>query len=173
MYRELGLVHAQGPPLVRAGLLDRLVRASAGLPDGYDLLVLDGWRSVDLQREVREHYAEASGGDVGAYVADPDGVADPPHTTGGAVDLTLAWQGHGLALGTDYDDFSVRAHPHALEDGGPPSRDAALRRLLHQALTGVGLVVHPLEWWHWSYGDAVWAAATRRPTCYDTTRPPA
>jgi len=168
VYEELGLAHARGPVLLRQGLVQRLLEARARLGDGFDLVVLDGWRSLDLQRELVAHYS-AGGAQTDGYVADPAGHEDPPHTTGGAVDLTLTWQGAGLALGTDYDDFTERARPDSLEQTEPGSTDAALRRLLAQVLSASGLAVHPLEWWHWSYGDAVWSAQTGAPVCYALT----
>jgi D-alanyl-D-alanine dipeptidase len=37
------------------------------------------------------------------------------------------------------------------------------RRILIDALTSVGLVNYPTEWWHWSYGDRYWALTTGAP----------
>jgi D-alanyl-D-alanine dipeptidase len=85
---------------LRRGLVGRLSRARSCLPTGFDLLVLDGWRSIELQRELIDHYRRVTHSDVQGFVADPGDDDDPPHTTGGAVDLTLSWQGLGLALGT-------------------------------------------------------------------------
>jgi D-alanyl-D-alanine dipeptidase len=165
VYAELGLRFAQEELLLREGLLMRLREAQSTLPAPFSLLVLDGWRPLALQRELLRHY-EAERGPISGYVADPDGGSPPPHTTGGAVDLTLAHEGVGLALGTDYDDFTERAHPAALEGAGETAA-GQLRRLLTASLSAAGLIVHPLEWWHWSYGDAVWSAATKEPTCYE------
>lgn len=41
------------------------------------------------------------------------------------------------------------------------AEDARSRRgVLGTALTAVGLVNYPTEWWHWSYGDRYWALET-------------
>jgi len=37
------------------------------------------------------------------------------------------------------------------------------RATLIAALTAVGLVNYPTEWWHWSYGDRYWAYTTGVP----------
>ena len=34
------------------------------------------------------------------------------------------------------------------------------RAVMGDALSAVGLVNYPTEWWHWSYGDRYWALAT-------------
>jgi D-alanyl-D-alanine dipeptidase len=34
------------------------------------------------------------------------------------------------------------------------------RDILTGAMSAAGLVNHPAEWWHWSYGDRYWAFQT-------------
>ena len=68
---------ARTGPLVRRGLVDRLRAARAALPEGVDLVVLDGWRSRGFQAALREHYLSTQG-DIGTqYVAAVDD--DAPH----------------------------------------------------------------------------------------------
>jgi D-alanyl-D-alanine dipeptidase len=38
------------------------------------------------------------------------------------------------------------------------------RQALAAALASAGFVNHPGQWWHWSFGDAYWAAATHVPS---------
>jgi hypothetical protein len=67
-------------------------------------------------------------------------------------------------MGNTYRDFSsrctgedrVRSECAALT---PPQR--ANRRRLADALTAVGFVNYPEEWWHFSYGDRLWAQISR------------
>ncbi len=163
VYEEMPLP-SRGPLRLRAGLLGRLVAAHEALPEPFGLLILDGWRSVDFQRALLDHYRRVTPSLREGFVADPGFGLLPPHTTGGAADLTLSYEGRGLALGTDYDEFDDDARPDALEAAGASAaRD--LRRMLHRALCGQGLAGHPLEWWHWSYGEQWWAAAEARPSC--------
>lgn len=151
---------SRGALLLRGAVLKRLAIAAKSLPKPFGLVVLDGWRSLDFQSSLLSYYRELYPSLESGYVSDPDhGAIVPPHTTGAAVDLTLTWRGEPLALGTDYDSFSERAHPAALEelrDGDILARD--LRRLLSDALLKQEFAPYPLEWWHWSYGDQWWAA---------------
>jgi len=85
-----------------------------------------------------------------------------PHSAGAAVDLTLiSDDGQELDMGTrvnagpEEGDGACRTHARRIS---PEAR--ANRRLLGDVLTAVGLVNHPTEWWHWSYGDRYWAFST-------------
>ena len=86
------------------------------------------------------------------------------------MDLTLTWNGTPLALGTAFDAFKPEAALHALES--VESVDRELRRILAGALLSAGLVPYELEWWHWSYGDDVWAAAKGRDALYEIAPSP-
>jgi D-alanyl-D-alanine dipeptidase len=145
--------------LVRRGVLDRLLAASDSLPRDFGLIIIDGWRSAEFQVELRSYYARSHNGPLKGYVADPsDSAVVPPHTTGGAVDLTLGYGGVPLALGTDFDQFTPAAHLWALDEADRPTLSGKLRRLLANSLISVGFSPYPWEWWHWSYGDQRWAA---------------
>ncbi|MFJ2249193.1 M15 family metallopeptidase [Streptomyces sp. NPDC087862] len=156
---------------LREGVLERLVKAQALLPQGLRLLFVEGYRPPSLQRDYFEEYADrlrAAHLDWSAeqihsaasrYVSPPD-IA--PHSAGAAVDLTLAdADGHELDLGTrmnaDPEESEGACYTHAANI----SQEArANRKLLSTALTAVGLVNYPTEWWHWSFGDRYWALIT-------------
>lgn len=159
---------------VRAGVLGRLLSAQAALTDGWDLVVLDGWRSVSFQSALRAHYQDVDGEVSTGYVAAVDDPAlRPGHTTGGAVDVTLSWHGVPLALGTDYDEFTPLAHPAAFEHDGADARVRDLRRLLNAVMSDAGFAAYPFEWWHWSWGEQWWAASTGAPeAAYDIASAP-
>lgn len=159
VYRGRGLPGAPERCWARRTVGDLLVEARRRMPRGFDLHVLDAWRSPETQRAL---FAEAYGpGSTLApgFVADPDDPdVPPPHTTGAAVDLTLSFRGSPLALGTDFDSFEPLAALGALEhDAGGDHVERDLRRVLTQALTSVGFVALAEEWWHVSYGDQRWA----------------
>ncbi|HEY3978077.1 MAG TPA: M15 family metallopeptidase [Streptosporangiaceae bacterium] len=167
VYSWLGLAHHPGPLRLRAGVVARLQRASRRLPPDFEIVVIDGHRTRAFQAELLAYYqAGARSGPLDGYVADPwSDEPVPPHTTGGAADLTLGWRGAVLALGTDFDAFVPQAAPAALEHpGGGLARD--LRRLLAAVLQDEGMTVLPTEWWHWSYGDQHWAAAAGEPVAH-------
>ena len=96
------------------------------------------------------------------YVADPFNALVPaPHTTGGAVDLTLQYEGTALPLGCDFDDFHDVAAFRYFEDEAASDPEWTvvrnLRRLLAHTLIGEGFAPIANEWWHFSYGDQRWA----------------
>lgn len=153
---------------VRAGVARRLLAAQTALPEGLQLLIVEGYRPPDLQRRYFDSYAAELAADhpdwpaarchveASKFVAPPD-VA--PHGTGGAVDLTLCTtSGVELDLGT-----AINASPEASNGAcytasrDIPREAAELRRVLAGALSSVGLVNYPTEWWHWSYGERYWA----------------
>jgi zinc D-Ala-D-Ala dipeptidase len=142
---------------VRAGVNTRLLAAQQALPPGYALVVLDAWRDSRLQRALFQHYD--SEGTPPGYVAAPgSAIYEPPHTTGGAIDVTLSWRGVPLALGTAFDTFDEAAWARALEERPDTEPARSLRRMLTAALVSEGFCPHPMEWWHFSFGDQIWAA---------------
>lgn len=158
-YRQVGWPQAVPGAHLRAEVADRLQHASAALPPRFGLAVFDAWRPLDLQQAL---YDEAYGhpGLPPGFVAppDPDPRRPPPHLTGGAVDLTLSFDGRALGLGTGFDDFTPAAHAAALET--TPGIDRDLRRLLVEVMHDAGFVVLDTEWWHFEHGTRHWAART-------------
>lgn len=106
--------------LLRFGVVERLVVAQSLLPRDIQLVIV-------------------AGHDAGTG----------SHTTGGAVDLTLAGA----------DDDPPADLPCCRSDAVAPPPPGRLR-ILTGALTAAGLVNDVQRWWHWSYGDASWAGVT-------------
>ena len=137
--------------------------------DVYDKgrVVLDTWRNLRQQQALRGHYRAED-----EHVASTDPAAmQPPHATGAAVGLTLGYDGAALALGTGYDAFCDNARLNAFEH--TPGTERSLRRLLSNVMLNAGLAACQPEWWRWSYGDDVWAAANTRPALYGLCAGPA
>ena len=184
----------QGDPFrVRSSLLTRLVQAQNHLTQHPDpeigpiqLLVFDAWRPVSVQAFMVEHAVteecerrglhptlphwamalEDVQRDVGRFWAPPsdDRSMPPPHSTGGAIDLTLAdLRGAPLNMGGAIDAIGPESLPdhHASAARANPNGPEALwhqrRSTLHAAMHQAGLVRHPNEWWHYSHGDQLWA----------------
>lgn len=159
---------------VRRGVAERLLAAQRALPAGLRLLVVEGYRPYRAQLdiftgyrdELRRRYpdwsAERLHRETTKFVS-PVEVA--PHSTGGAVDLTLCdADGVELPMGTALDatpeesaDACFTAARHI------PVSAWRNRQVLVAALSGAGLVNYPTEWWHWSYGDRYWALLTGAP----------
>ncbi|MFG1702342.1 M15 family metallopeptidase [Nonomuraea sp. M3C6] len=159
---------------LRSGLLDRLEQAERQLPDGYHLLIVEGYRPITTQRRIFDGYRaqlQATFPEMSpdeAYIAasryvSPVDVA--PHTAGAAVDLTLcAPDGTEYDMGTQINDNPEQSDGACYTAAPAISADArANRKLLAAALEPVGLVNYPTEWWHWSYGDRYWAMTTQTP----------
>lgn len=163
-YATLGILPVRKLRL-RRSVVDRLREAERGLPRGFALVVLDAWRSIAEQTRLVDYYQRT--GPVDGFVARVDGSQmRPPHTTGGAVDLTLSWRTLPLALGTDFDNFSDEASLTAFESTDGVVR--RLRRVLTRVMASNDFTPYPKEWWHWSYGDDVWAAAKGVPALFDS-----
>ena len=160
-YAILGIL----PPrnlMARGQAAVRLQAVRNALPEGFDIVVLDAYRTLAEQKALVDFYKAPS-----EFVASvsPESMR-PPHTTGGAMNLTLSWDGEPLAIGTDYDAFEAAATLEAFES---KSDDVIrrLRRLMANSMMRYGFARYSPEWWHWSYGDDVWAAATGRSALYE------
>jgi D-alanyl-D-alanine dipeptidase len=146
---------------VRQPVAAALSAARTSLPEGLDLVVLDAHRSRETQAYLYQRAYTGTGLAPG-FVADPDdAMIVPPHTTGGAVDVTLAWQGEPLALGTAPGEYVADSFLTALE--GVPGEARELRRVLFSVMTSAGFRGIPEEWWHYSIGDQEWAFQTGAP----------
>ena len=170
-YERAGWEIASPRLYARADVVDRLSAAAQSLPLGFGLAVLDAWRPLELQRQLYEDvYGPGSRlppGFVSAPSSDPD--APPPHLTGGALDLTLSWNGEPLALGSGFDEFGDQAHTDAFER--MPGTVRELRRLLYWTMRTHGFVVLAYEWWHFEYGTRLWAGLCGEAPRYRATAP--
>jgi D-alanyl-D-alanine dipeptidase len=166
---------------VRAGVADRLVAAQSLLPPGLRLLVIEGYRPVALQRRHFDEFCARLAAEnpewtldqvrleAGRHVAPPELA---PHTTGGAVDLTVCREDGTLSTSAEVctlpDDDACYTAATSIS-----AEARANREILGRVLSDVGLVNFPTEWWHWSYGDRYWAFVTGRPAArYGAVQPP-
>lgn len=130
--------------LVHESIAPGLATAAAALRARGNLLVFwDCYRPHDVQ------VAMFSAVPNPAWVAKPGQYARS-HESGRSVDVTLARQcAAGLCfvdMGTDFDDFSPRAHAYATE--GVSTQAQANRETLRDAMAAGGLTVYSGEWWH-------------------------
>ncbi len=166
---------------LRAAVAGKLAAINARIaPQGLELFVFDAWRpravqayfhDVWMPAELTRRDPSLTGAALTAAVerywaAPTDDPASPaPHATGAAVDLSLRWKdGALLWMGSIFDDVTALAHRDRFER---PTMDApaysdeearANRRLLHWLMHEEGFAGHPDEWWHFSFGDQLWAA---------------
>lgn len=158
--------------LVREQVLDRLEVASRKLGKaaaGSQLEVVYGYRALSIQTALFERIkaevlAEGFNGSnaelleaVHRMVSVPD-VAG--HPTGGAVDAQITRDGVPIDMGTPIWEFVEDSYAFS-----PYVSQAAWenRQSLRELMTSAGFVPFDGEWWHFSYGDKEWAAATSAP----------
>jgi D-alanyl-D-alanine dipeptidase len=182
------------PFRLREGVIERLLLAQRLLQDrspGDRLAIFDAWRPLAVQRFMvayaiaeecqrrgvephqRNPELDAVEQEVGRFWAPPsdDPATPPPHSTGAAVDLTLAGpDGTPLDLGSPIDAIGPVSEPDhfavvAREASDPRLRSQAAlfqqrRDRLAAVMLEVGFAQHPNEWWHFSHGDQLWAWRT-------------
>lgn len=155
---------------LRAGVADRLHAVADALPDRWGLAVFDAWRPLDLQVQLYEAAVADPEVEPG-FMAPPstDPTTPPPHLTGGAVDLTLTWDGTPIAAGTGFDDTTSRAFVAALENAAGPARH--IRRALFHRMAAAGFVVYRGEWWHFEWGTRRWAGVSGEQPIYGPATP--
>lgn len=168
--------------LLRETVAQKLTLAADKLPQGYTILIFDALRPLSIQRAIyaqfRARFLQERPGisELELEALLDDFVAKPvkrlerpaPHTTGGAVDLTLCRDGLPLDMGTGFDDLTDLAHTRALEMNCPAGLETARdnRRLLYNLMTSAGFVNYRCEWWHYAYGERQWAVLTGRSPFY-------
>ena len=158
---------------LRESTYKKVIQAIALLPEQYSLILFDGYRPLQVQQYLFDYYYEEMRkmyphfteneivGETVKYVAFPtiDCERPAPHLTGGAVDLTLGnREGNPLDMGTDFDEMH-ESSATAYFEAHPGVNDEARknRRLLYNCMREVGFTNYSAEWWHYDYGNFMWA----------------
>ena len=175
-YHKLGIPHAIPECHARGEVFERLLRVAAALPGGVRLVVLDSWRPFAVQQYLYDslssalaaHYPRAGEAELERltrqFVSPPSSSreAPSPHLTGGAVDVTLCdAQGRWLDMGSAFDEAVPASYTAYFERlAEPDARQRRVRdhrRLLYHAMLDAGFSNLPSEWWHYDFGDQLWA----------------
>lgn len=170
IYSDYNVPYAMDVCVARHSVIQKLQQAADLLPDHLGIVVLDAWRSRTVQQGVRDQIAEIikiKYQDLNlaeqqhllsqfAAPVSPDFVS--PHLTGGSVDITLfeIETGDWLDMGADFDEPTERSYTHFYE-AYPEHPACNNRRLLYSVMTQVGFTNLPTEWWHFDYGNPLWA----------------
>ncbi|MBL8751213.1 MAG: serine hydrolase [Planctomycetes bacterium] len=144
-----------GAPVYPAGARARLQRPAAEAlvrvhrrlaERGLGLLVFDAYRPWRITKV----FHDAVPGPVRHFVADP--AEGSRHNRGCAVDLTMFDRATGrpVAMPSDFDEFSPRAHP---DYPGGTSLEREFRAILRRAMEAEGFTVNEHEWWHFDHPD--------------------
>ena len=189
-YVTFGAPYGDASPwMLRQGVLQALGRAQNRLQivrAGWKIMLFDLYRpnSVQMFMVTREFRikAQAAGYDPNAliqaqreelaekvfrYWAMPsdDPATPPPHSTGAALDITLAdEQGREVDMGSPIDEGAEPAAPDYFASATDSVGKNAHRNrcLLRDVMRAEGFHQHPHEWWHFSRGDQLWAWSERQ-----------
>jgi D-alanyl-D-alanine dipeptidase len=174
---------------VRRSVARRLKEADIILREnGLRLHLHDALRPIEIQKhfhdvwmpaQIRKEHPELSDAqvlvEVEKYWAAPSASEGrpAPHATGAAVDLTLYYResNEPLYMGSIFDDVSDLAHTDYFELQAIPARYSdvearANRRILYWTMSDAGFANNPNEWWHFSWGDQMWAKLTDEPAAH-------
>ena len=185
-YKSLGAPYGTNfdPWMLRTTVNKRLLGAQKCLQEKrpeYQLLVFDAWRPIEVQKfmfnrafilECERLDIDASEKDMERYPIVKKNVEKfwaypsfderypPPHSTGGALDITLADKyGNIINMGSNIDQMDDKSKPDFYNN--IDNVDAIIwndrRKLLKEIMIKFEFVQHPNEWWHFSYGDQLWA----------------
>lgn len=159
---------------LRKSVADKIVRVAKSLPKGTFLIIYDAYRSLERQTDLwnakyeyfRKLHPDESEEQIvrrtRAVVADPRrGYGG--HQTGGATDVGLCDKdGHELDMGTAYSSTGPAIRTSFPVEPGALSN----RQILYCAMKNQGFVNYPNEWWHFCYGDKMWAAYSNKSKCF-------
>lgn len=157
--------------LIRAEVYERILRARAYLPTDVTFMIYEAYRPVSRQRELWNAVFKRLQGEypndgveiirerAKEWVSDPDGVGSG-HLFAAAVDITLCDADHAtpLDMGCEVQEFGDKT---ATWCSGLTAGQKANRLILLNALAQEGVLNYPPEWWHFSYGDRIWAILQR------------
>lgn len=156
---------------LRTGVMERLLRAEELLPHGWRWLLVEGYRPPALQQSIFDGYAATlrklhpTAAEKDIWTAATRWVApmeSAGHIAGAAIDLTVCTSdGAEVDMGSPEAATPEESDGACYTDAPNLTEEARLNRAaMIRALTAVGMVNYPTEWWHWSYGDRYWAWST-------------
>lgn len=190
-YQQLGAEYgARSPYMMRQSAIEKLIVAQNQLQKklGWRLQIFDAYRPVAVQQFMVDHTyqeliqaqglteAELTGDrqqailkQVYEFWAPPslDPATPPPHSTGAAVDLSIIdSMGEPVDMGSPIDEVSPRSYPDyfATSDNCIEQQYHRHRQILFEVMQFAGFVRHPNEWWHFCFGDQMWAWLTGNST---------
>ena len=153
---------------------ERIVRCQQFLKDrfpNYSLLIYDGVRPLEVQRQMWNALDSIPPGARGKFVSNP--VYGSVHNFGAAVDITICNEkGIPLDMGAGYDDFREIAFPkyeaRFLKSGELTQVQVDNRKLLRSVMASENFRNIPSEWWHFNACSRDQAAAKYKKLVFET-----
>ncbi len=156
---------------VRTYIYNLLLEAKQYLPSDYYFMIYEAFRPKSAQialwdKVVIEKSQELPNLDTNSqefidicnvFVANPHKQGSG-HQSGAAVDVSLVnGQKKEYDMGGIVRGFGKEALTNCSSINAEAKKN---REILYRALSQVGLVNYPSEWWHYSFGDRLWARLT-------------
>ena len=150
LYDTLACIYLQQDVALRLSKCQDLLDS---IKPGYRLLVFDGVRPVQVQREMWNALDTVPKYARGKYVSNP--ALGSLHNFGAAVDLTIVdSMGNAIDMGANYDDFRDVAFPkyeaRFLKSGELTEQQVNNRKLLRRIMRSQWFYNIPSEWWHFN-----------------------
>jgi D-alanyl-D-alanine dipeptidase len=174
-----GLVKTDGNAYFgRKGMIERLLKAAKVISEkGYRLHIYQIYRSPETQanrrnelyEQLKQKYPDYDETEILRLLNIGIAGVGGGHQTGGAVDMGLCdKEGRELDMGTQYSEHNQKTKTRCKALTDEQRRN---RRILVDAMQRAGFVNYPAEWWHFSYGDKMWAAySNRKSALYDIVK---
>lgn len=184
-YQSLGAVYGDRSPYhLRQGVLNSLIQAQGQLQmlcPNWRIQIFDAYRPVAVQQFMVDYTFDSvvqvqglSAAHLSAAIREAiweqvyqiwavpslDQNTPPPHSTGAALDVTLVDStGQTVNMGSAIDELSTRSHPAYFATSTDPLEQQyhIYRQLLWDVMRKAEFQRHPVEWWHFSIGDQMWA----------------
>lgn len=150
-------------------LLDEIVKK-----DNYRIKLFDAYRSINKQKDVWNNALKETKKEnpnlneeeiiriTTLKVANPtNGIGG--HQTGGAIDITLLDKnGKELDMGSNYLEHIPQTKTYCKDLTDIQRKN---RNYLLEKMKKLDFVNFPTEWWHYCYGDKMWAAYKNKKKC--------
>jgi zinc D-Ala-D-Ala dipeptidase len=181
-YEKLGAnYNGLSPYFLRKTVVDYLIKAQEYLQiikPNWKIKIFDAYRPVEVQKfmvnyafndliksrnlnlasltsiELEELWAQVY--KMWALPSE-DPLMPPPHSTGGAIDITLVNElGETIDMGGAIDEIAEKSYPDYYINSSEGQKYHQSRELLRMVMAKANFQRHPFEWWHFSYGDQLY-----------------
>jgi len=164
------------PVYIRTSVYEKLCTLDNWIKkDNYKIKLFDAYRSLDKQKEfwkdtieeTKQNNPNLSEEEIirktSLKLANPtNGIGG--HQTGGAIDITLVDENNEeLDMGSKYLEHIAQTYTNCKDLSDIQKKN---REYLLEKMKKLDFVNFPTEWWHYCYGDRMWAAYKGKKECF-------